>query len=291
MFEKLATFAYSNRRRVLFAAVVGAAVAGVFGAGVSNRLSPYGADDPATQSVQATNRFQDETGRQIDPGVVALVSSGDVHSPAAKQRVEGVAAELGTQPDIASVATFYTTHNRAMVARNGRSTYVIAYFKALSDKRVSDDAKVIESHFSAQPDVKLGGRRDRQRAGQLAGRQRPGTRRAAGVPDHLPALTPLLPVGRRGAAATAARWTGDPRHVLPLAGRLDIHRPVGVRDQPDDRTWARVGDRLQPVHRLALPRGGRPRRLRRRRSAPHPPDRRTHRAVQLGHGRVRRSPH
>ena len=157
MLSRLATFLYSNRRRVLIAAVVGAVVAGAFGAGVTNRLSPYGADDPATQSVQATNRFQDETGRQIDPGVVALVSSGDVHTSAAKQRVEGVAAELGTQPDIASVATFYTTHNRAMVARDGRSTYVIAYFKALSDKRVSDDATVIESHFSAQPDVKLGG--------------------------------------------------------------------------------------------------------------------------------------
>ena len=81
MFEKLATFAYSNRRRVLFVAVIGAAIAGVFGAGVSKRLSPYGADDPATQSVQAKNRFQAATGRQIDPGVIALVSSGDVRSP------------------------------------------------------------------------------------------------------------------------------------------------------------------------------------------------------------------
>jgi uncharacterized membrane protein YdfJ with MMPL/SSD domain len=157
MFEKLATFAYSNRRRVLFAAVIGAAIAGVFGAGVSSHLSPFGADDPATQSVQATNRFQAATGRQIDPGVVALVSSGDVRSPAARQRVESVSAELRSQPDVASVASFYTTHNRAMVARDGRSTYVVAYFKALSDKRLSDDAKLIESRFSSQGDVKLGG--------------------------------------------------------------------------------------------------------------------------------------
>ena len=52
MFEKLATFAYSNRRRVLFVAVIGAVIAAMFGAGVSSHLSPYGADDPATQSVQ-----------------------------------------------------------------------------------------------------------------------------------------------------------------------------------------------------------------------------------------------
>jgi RND superfamily putative drug exporter len=157
MFEKLATFAYSNRRRVLFVAVIVAAIAAVLGAGVSSHMSPYGADDPATQSVQATDRFQAATGRQIDPGVIALVSSGDVRSPAARQRVEGVAAELRAQPDVASVASFYSTHDAALMARDGRSTYVIAYFKALSDKRISDDAKLIESRFSSQSDVKLGG--------------------------------------------------------------------------------------------------------------------------------------
>jgi RND superfamily putative drug exporter len=157
MFEKLATFVYTNRRRVLSVAVVAAAIAGVFGAGVSSGLSPYGANDPATQSVQATNHFQAATGRQIDPGVVALVSSGDVRSPVARRRVEGVAAKLRAQPDVASVASFYSTHNPALVARDERSTYVVAYFKALSDKRLSDDANLIESRFSSQHDVKLGG--------------------------------------------------------------------------------------------------------------------------------------
>ena len=157
MFEKLATFAYSNRRRVLFVAVIGAAIAGVFGAGVSKHLSPYGVDDPATQSVQAKKRFQASTGRQIDPGVVALVSNADVRSPAARQRVESVAAELEAQPDVASVQSFYTTHDPAMVARNGRSTYVVAYFRARSDLQISNDAKLIESRFSSQHDVKLGG--------------------------------------------------------------------------------------------------------------------------------------
>jgi uncharacterized membrane protein YdfJ with MMPL/SSD domain len=157
MFEKLATFVYSNRRRVLFVTVIGVAIAGVFGAGVSSHLSPYGTDDPATQSVQAKDRFQAATGRQIDPGVIALVAIGGVRSRAARQRVESVAAELRAQPDVASVESFYTTHDTAMVARNGRSTYVTAYFKPLSDKRISDDAKLIDSRFSSQHDVELGG--------------------------------------------------------------------------------------------------------------------------------------
>ncbi|MFZ0385141.1 MAG: MMPL family transporter [Solirubrobacteraceae bacterium] len=157
MFEKLATLIYANRRRVLMLAVVGAAVAAVFGAGVSKHLSPYGVDDPATQSVQATHRFQTATGRQIEPGVVALVSSGDVRRAAARRRVQSVAAELKAQPDVASVQSFYTAHDPSMVARDGRSTYVIADFKARSDLRISDDATLIESRFSSRHDVKLGG--------------------------------------------------------------------------------------------------------------------------------------
>ena len=74
MLERLASFVHRNSRRVLVVALVGVGVAGVFGLGVAKRLSPYGDTDPSTQSVQATNRYQAATGRQIDPGVIALVS-------------------------------------------------------------------------------------------------------------------------------------------------------------------------------------------------------------------------
>ena len=78
MLARLATFLFTYRRRILVLAVIGAAIAGALGVGVAKRLSPYGANDPATQSVQATNRFQDASHRQIDPGVVAIVASGNV---------------------------------------------------------------------------------------------------------------------------------------------------------------------------------------------------------------------
>ncbi|MGN6168350.1 MAG: MMPL family transporter [Solirubrobacteraceae bacterium] len=157
MLSRLATFLHGHGRRVLMVAVVLAAVAGVFGAGVSKYLSPYGADDPATQSVKATDRFQAATGRQIDAGIVALISSGEVRSPSAHHRVARVENELRAQPDVASVRSFYDTHDPAMVSHDGRSTYVLAYFKPLSDKRLSDDAKLIESRFAGQSDVELGG--------------------------------------------------------------------------------------------------------------------------------------
>jgi RND superfamily putative drug exporter len=157
MLGNLAGFLYSHRRPVLYVAVLGAVVAGVFGSGVANHLSPYGANDPATQSVQATNRFQAATGRQIDPGIVALVSVADVHGAAAQQRVNQVAAELRRGPDVAATVTYYDSHNPAMVSTNGRSTYVLAYFKALSDSRLKDDAQQIENRFAGAADVKLGG--------------------------------------------------------------------------------------------------------------------------------------
>jgi uncharacterized membrane protein YdfJ with MMPL/SSD domain len=150
-------FLYARRRLVLLVAIVAAAIAGVFGAGVSQKLWPYDARDPATQSVQATNRFQAVTGRQIDAGVVALVRSGDVRGPAARQRVGQVAAELSSQPDVASVQSFYSTHNPAMVSRDGKLTYVLVYFKPLSNKALKNVAQQIESRFAAQHDVSLGG--------------------------------------------------------------------------------------------------------------------------------------
>jgi uncharacterized membrane protein YdfJ with MMPL/SSD domain len=157
MLTRLATFLFTYRRRILALAVIGAAVAGVLGVGVAKQMSPYGANDPATQAVQATNRFEDASHRQINPGVVAIVAAGDVQSRHARTRVTQVAAQLQRQRDVATVATFYTTHNQAMVSRNGSSTYVVAYFKALSDKQLKDDAQRIEDQFKNQPDVTLGG--------------------------------------------------------------------------------------------------------------------------------------
>jgi uncharacterized membrane protein YdfJ with MMPL/SSD domain len=157
MLTRLAGFIYPHRRVVLYVTVVGAVVAGVFGSSVANHLSPYGANDPATQSVQATNRFQNATNREIDPGVVALVTVGNVHTATAQNRVEQVTAQLQHGPDVASVLSYYRTHDPAMVSRDGRQTYVAAYFRPKSDTRLKDDAQQIENGFAGQHDVKLGG--------------------------------------------------------------------------------------------------------------------------------------
>jgi uncharacterized membrane protein YdfJ with MMPL/SSD domain len=157
MLERFASFVHENRRRVLLVALVGITVAGVFGLGVAKRLGPYGDTDPSTQSVKATNRYQAATGRQIDPGVVALVTTGGVRSAGAERRVRQVEAELRSSRDVATVSSYYDNHDPAMVSRDGRSTYVVAYLKPKSDLRIQDDAKRLESTFAGQRDVELGG--------------------------------------------------------------------------------------------------------------------------------------
>src|SRR5256886_4049842 len=164
MLTNLATFIHANGRRVLLVAVLAAAIAGAFGFGVAKHMSPYGADDPATQSVRAKNRFEAVAGRKIDPGIVAIVSTGDVRTHVVERRVEQVADQLRAERDVASAVSFYETHDPAMVSRDRRSTYLIAYFKPRSDKQLEDAAKRIEDRFAGQRDVRLGGE-------QIAGAQ------------------------------------------------------------------------------------------------------------------------
>src|SRR6266702_1032587 len=93
----------------------------------------------------------------MDPGVVALVTVGDVHSATAERRVREVEAKLRSSRDVATVSSYYESHDPAMVSRDGRSTYVVAYFEPKSDLRIQDDAKRMEGEFAGQRDVMLGG--------------------------------------------------------------------------------------------------------------------------------------
>jgi putative drug exporter of the RND superfamily len=157
MLEKLASVLHRRRRRVLVVALVSIGAAGVFGLGVAKRLSPYGDTDPSTQSVQATKRYEAAARRQIDPGVVALVSAGDVDSPRSERRVREVEGQLRASADVAAVSSYYDDHDPAMISRDRHSTYVVAYLRPTSDSKVQDGVARLEKQLAGEPDVKLGG--------------------------------------------------------------------------------------------------------------------------------------
>jgi uncharacterized membrane protein YdfJ with MMPL/SSD domain len=155
--SRLAGKLAKRAKPVVGLAVVGAAIAGYLGAGLAAKLSPYGADDPATQSVQATARFERATGRQLEPGVVALVRSGPVGSTPARHLVEAVGARLASAPDVAAVYTYYSTGDPDLVGKDRRSTYVLAYLRRVSDLQAQDAAVGIERRFAGWRAVDLGG--------------------------------------------------------------------------------------------------------------------------------------
>ena len=96
--ERLARLAERRARRVLILAATIFVVAGALGAGVADRLDPYGADDPDTESVIADKRLEQAGFRET--AVVVLVDGVDVRSLAGRGRVEAVARELETDPDV-----------------------------------------------------------------------------------------------------------------------------------------------------------------------------------------------
>ena len=285
MLGRLAGFLYTHRRRVIVISVIGAVIAGVFGSSVAKHMSPYGANDPATQSVQATNRYQKAAGEQIGAGVVALVRSGDVSSTAARQRVTGIARELRSQPDVARVISFYDSHDPAMVSRDHRSTYVLAYFKPLSDTRLKDDAQVVVDHFKGRRDVTLGGAAvANAQVNTQVGHDLERSELLAFPLIFLLSLlffrslvAGLLPPLLGGLAIVATFF------VLRIVASfvdlsvfaLNLVTGLGLG----------LGDRLQPVHGVALSRGGRRLRIRRHRVAPDAADRRAHDPVQLADDR------
>src|SRR6478736_853183 len=67
MLDSLARFVYRRRRFVAVGAVAFLVVAAGFGNGVASQLDPYGADDPATDSVKAHNLLTDH-GYRPRPG-------------------------------------------------------------------------------------------------------------------------------------------------------------------------------------------------------------------------------
>jgi uncharacterized membrane protein YdfJ with MMPL/SSD domain len=156
---RLADLAHRAPKRNLAVAAAFFAVAGVLGGSVADRLVPYGADDPASESVALRKSLEHRTGLQTAPGAIALVHTpGGIHSKAARERVTEVAARLRRDPDVGRVTSFYTAGNRNMVsARDGRSTFVAATFKNVSDSAVRDAAERLEQRVDGMPGVLLGG--------------------------------------------------------------------------------------------------------------------------------------
>jgi uncharacterized membrane protein YdfJ with MMPL/SSD domain len=154
MFAALTRLATRRPKRVVGTAVIVAVAAAVAGASVADRLDPYAADDPSTESVRA-DALLERAGVGAGVDVVALVDTpGGAGSPAGRERVRGVARELSADPDIARVVTF-EQRGRGLIARDGRSSYVAANLQAGVDE--NDVGERLIERLGDQPGLTLGG--------------------------------------------------------------------------------------------------------------------------------------
>jgi uncharacterized membrane protein YdfJ with MMPL/SSD domain len=155
MFDALARLATNHGKLVVALAVIGSIAAGALGSGVAKRLDPYGAADPATESIQAANRLQDAGYR--DATVVVLVQAGNVDAAATKDRVVSLENKLRADKTVAGVTGFYDTGSRDFVSADGTKTYVGLSLHATGDKDRQQAAEDIRKQLAGQPGVTVGG--------------------------------------------------------------------------------------------------------------------------------------
>ena len=133
MFDALARLADGRARRSALLAVAFFLLAGALGGSVADRLDPYGADDPATETVQATRAARGR--RPARPG-------GDrrrrgragrrARRPGPGSRRSS--ASCATAPTSQSVTGYYDTRSRDFVSNDGDSTYLAVALKPTDDK-------------------------------------------------------------------------------------------------------------------------------------------------------------
>jgi uncharacterized membrane protein YdfJ with MMPL/SSD domain len=154
MLDALARLTTRHPKRVVAAALLAVVVAAFGSASVADRLDPYAADDPSTESVRA-DALLERAGVGAGVDVVALVATpAGAESPGGRARVAEVARDLRADPDVARVVTF-TDGGPALVARDGRSTYVAASFRSGADE--VDAGKRLIDRLGDEPGLKLGG--------------------------------------------------------------------------------------------------------------------------------------
>jgi uncharacterized membrane protein YdfJ with MMPL/SSD domain len=155
MLDSLARFVYRRRRLVAVGAVVFFVVAGGFGGSVASHLDPYGADDPATDSVKADNLLKDHGYRPTS--VLVLIQNAPVSSAQTESRVEGIERELRSRGDVARVTGYYDTHSSDFVSQDRHATYVAVALRPTDDKAQQDAASSIADQLNGKPGVTVGG--------------------------------------------------------------------------------------------------------------------------------------
>jgi len=155
MFDALARLADGNGRRVGLFAIAFVLLAGALGGSVADRLDPYGADDPATEAVEARKELQD-AGHRV-PGAIVVVRDAPVDTPAGRARTAAIAAEIRAMPDVQKVDGYLNTRSPDFISNDGDSTYLAVALEPTDDKEWQEAGGAIADRYEDDPGVIVGG--------------------------------------------------------------------------------------------------------------------------------------
>jgi uncharacterized membrane protein YdfJ with MMPL/SSD domain len=150
MFEAWGRLIYRRRRLVLAAALLIVAFTAVWGTGVFSRLqSAGGFTAPGSQSDRAAALATRAFGRDASDVVVLYSSrSMTVADPAFRHAVTSALAAL-PRPDVASVASYWSTGSTRFVSTSGHQTYAVIGLTGSGDAARITDFDAIRSKLAA----------------------------------------------------------------------------------------------------------------------------------------------
>jgi uncharacterized membrane protein YdfJ with MMPL/SSD domain len=155
MFDRLAALAQRRGRWIVIGAVVFFLAAGALGGGVADRLIPYDASDPETESAEAEALLQDAGYRTGD--VIVLIEDVDVTAADGRERVGEIADELAQRGDVQQVVGYLDTGSKDFVSDGGDTTYLSVRLTATEDDKRQDAAERITESLAGEPGVTVGG--------------------------------------------------------------------------------------------------------------------------------------
>ena len=161
MLDRLAVLIARRRRRFLWGSLVVVLAAGFFGGPVFGLLdSGDDFDDPQAEAVRAGVDIERATGAGASPDMVALVRLGaPVDSAQAQEKLARVTTAFRDR-GMANVTRYERGGDRALVSKDGRSTYVVATFRT----EANGTLERVQDRLERIPGVTVGG-------GELAGEQ------------------------------------------------------------------------------------------------------------------------
>jgi uncharacterized membrane protein YdfJ with MMPL/SSD domain len=155
MLDRLATVVQTRPRAIAIFAAVLFAAAGALGSGVADRLDPYEADDPDTESVRASEMLEEAGYRGTE--VVVLIDDIDVRSPAGRERVAAISERVAATPEVAGIASYLDERSPDLVSRDGDATYLAVQLEPTGNSELQDAAEHIVDELEGEPGVTVGG--------------------------------------------------------------------------------------------------------------------------------------